>query len=46
VLVLDTHIDDLADDDPDVVAGMERLRLLKADEGDVSEIRLHRSAGG
>lgn len=26
-----------ADDDPEVVAGMERLRVLRAAEGDVAE---------
>ena len=27
------------DDDPDVIAGMLRLEVLRADEGEISEIR-------
>lgn len=36
---LDFPTGDLPDDDPDVVAGLERLRRLREAEADVPEIR-------
>ena len=30
--------DDLPDDDPDVVAGMERLKILREQESSIAEI--------
>ena len=36
--VLDFPDGDLHDDDPDVIAGMARLAVLRAAEGDVPEL--------
>ena len=35
---LDLPAADLPDDDPDIIAGMARLAILRAAEGDVREI--------